>query len=73
MSPSEVHASVKRVESSQLLHGRELQHRPNFSALKEFLIHGLLRYVFPAELGGNARNSDLLRRGTTPLFDRTQW
>ena len=54
MSPSEVHASVKRAEASQLLHGKELQHRPNFPALEAFFIHGL-RYVFPAERGGMTR------------------
>ncbi len=50
MSPSEVHASVKRAQASHLLHGRQLHDRPNFSALEEFLIHGL-KYVFPAERG----------------------
>jgi DNA-binding Lrp family transcriptional regulator len=50
MSPSEVHASVKRAELARLLHGPKLQNRPNFAALEEFLIHGL-KYVFPAERG----------------------
>lgn len=48
MSPSEVHACVKRAQISQLLHGSGLQNRPNISALEEFLFHGL-KYVFPAE------------------------
>jgi len=50
MSPSEVHASVKRAQLSGLLHGPELQNRPNLAALEEFLVHGL-RYAFPAERG----------------------
>ena len=50
LSPSEVHASVKRAECSHLLHGPRLKNRPNFSALEEFLIHGL-KYVFPPERG----------------------
>lgn len=50
MSPSEVHASVKRAQASGLLHGPSLKNRPNAAALEEFLIHGL-RYVFPAERG----------------------
>ena len=54
MSPSEVHASVRRAQISGLLHGPELQNRPNLAALEEFLVHGL-RYAFPAERGELAR------------------
>jgi hypothetical protein len=50
MSPSEVHASVKRGQVSGLLHGPALDDRPNVVALEEFLVHGL-KYVFPAERG----------------------
>ena len=50
MSPSEVHASVKRAQTSQLLHGADLENRPNFAAMEEFLCHSL-KYVFPAERG----------------------
>jgi hypothetical protein len=50
MSPSEVHACVKRAQASHLLHGPALQSRPNFVSLEEFLVHGL-KYVFPAERG----------------------
>lgn len=50
MSPSEVHASVKRAQLAHLLHGAKLHNRPNFAALEEFLVHGL-KYVFPAERG----------------------
>jgi hypothetical protein len=50
MSPSEVHASVRRAQSCRLLHGAQCKNRPNFSALEEFLLHGL-KYVFPADRG----------------------
>jgi hypothetical protein len=50
MSPSEVHACVQRAERCQLLHGPPLKNRPNFSALEEFLVHGL-KYVFPPGRG----------------------
>jgi hypothetical protein len=50
MSPSEVHASVKRGQASGLLHGAALDERPNVAALEEFLVHGL-KYAFPAERG----------------------
>jgi DNA-binding Lrp family transcriptional regulator len=50
MSPSEVHASVKRARASGLLHAVALGDRPNLAALEEFLVHGL-KYVFPAERG----------------------
>jgi hypothetical protein len=50
MSPSEVHACVKRAQVSQLLHGPALQNRPNLAAMEEFLFHSL-KYVFPAERG----------------------
>src|SRR4030095_14503351 len=50
MSPSEVHAAVKRAQASSLLHGCELGGRPNNSAIEEFLVHGL-KYAFPADRG----------------------
>jgi len=50
MSPSEVHASVRRALESGLLHGPEFENSPRIAALEEFLIHGL-KYVFPAERG----------------------
>ncbi|MGC4052587.1 MAG: hypothetical protein QM757_24925 [Paludibaculum sp.] len=50
MSPSEVHACVRRAEGSGLLHGPQRKNRPNFAALEEFLAHGL-KYVFPPERG----------------------
>lgn len=54
MSPSEVHACVRRATLCRFLHEAELQHRPNLSALEEFLLHGL-QYVFPAERGSMTR------------------
>ena len=54
MSPSEVHAAVKRAQASHLLHGSELGERPNLPALTEFLVHGL-KYAFPAERGEPTR------------------
>lgn len=50
MSPSEVHAAIKRLRQARLLHGPEMEDKPNFSALEEFLLHGV-KYAFPAEHG----------------------
>ena len=54
MSPSEVHAAVKRAQGSRLLFRGEFNERPNRGAVEEFLIHGL-KYAFPAEHGGATR------------------
>ena len=54
MSPSEVHASVKRARASGMLHGPGLENRPNLGAVEEFLTHGL-KYAFPPERGGLTR------------------
>jgi DNA-binding Lrp family transcriptional regulator len=54
MSPSEVHGAVKRAQTARLLHGPEMQNRPNLNALEEFLIHGV-KYAFPAERGEPTR------------------
>jgi len=54
MSPSEVHAAVKRLESAHLIHGTELKGKPNLSALEEFLLHGV-KYAFPAKRGEMTR------------------
>jgi len=54
MSPSEVHAAVKRAQASHLLHGAELAQKPNLTAIEEFLVHGL-KYAFPAERGEPTR------------------
>jgi DNA-binding Lrp family transcriptional regulator len=50
MSPSEIHAAIKRLQQARLLHGPEMQEKPNISALEEFLVHGV-KYAFPAEHG----------------------
>lgn len=50
LSPSEVHAALKRLQQARLLHGPEMQDKPNLAALEEFLLHGL-KYAFPAERG----------------------
>jgi hypothetical protein len=54
MSPSEVHACVKRAQASHLLHDTSLHHLPNVAAIEEFLVHGL-KYAFPAEHGEPTR------------------
>ena len=54
ISPSEVHGAIKRLQSSRLLHGPELQNKPNITRLEEFLIHGL-KYSFPARHGSITR------------------
>jgi hypothetical protein len=54
MSASEVHAAMKRARAARLLHGPELQGRPNYKAIEEFLIHGL-KYAFPAVHGQMTR------------------
>ena len=54
MSPSEVHASIRRARASRLIHGPELGDRVNAKALEEFLVHGI-RYAFPPEKGGMTR------------------
>ncbi len=50
LSPSEVHAALKRLHRARLLHGPEMQDKPNLAALEEFLLHGL-KYAFPTEHG----------------------
>lgn len=54
MSPSEVHAAIKRLQNARLLHGPEMNGKPNILALEEFLLHGL-KYAFPAEHGAVTR------------------
>ncbi len=76
MSPSEVHASVKRAQSAKLIHGPELKNRPNLAALEEFLVHGL-KYAFPADRGEFTRGvptsyaagplRDVIGQGSEPI------
>lgn len=54
MSASEIHSAVQRLKISHLLHGSEMNEKPNLSALEEFLIHGV-KYAFPATRGGLTR------------------
>ena len=56
LSPSEVHASVKRGKEARLLVivGSD-EAVPNKAAVLEFLVHGLKYYHFPAERGEIAR------------------
>jgi len=52
LSPSQVHASLKRLEQSRLL---DVQTgRPLSKAVEEFLIHGV-KYAFPARRGETTR------------------
>ena len=53
MSASEIHSAVKRLNNSRLLHGTEMNEKPNLSALEEFLIHGV-KYTFPTDGRVNA-------------------
>jgi DNA-binding Lrp family transcriptional regulator len=50
MSPSEVHAAVKRSVKAGLANQRELQINPNISRLEEFLVYGI-QYVFVPDRG----------------------
>lgn len=65
MSPSQLHASVQRLERCRLVHGAGMKHRPNLAAVEEFLLHGL-PYVFPAERGEMTRG--VATAHAAPLF-----
>jgi hypothetical protein len=52
MSSSAVHRSVERLEKAGLYNRSRKE--PEWPALLEFLVHGV-RYVFPAQWGGEAR------------------
>lgn len=54
MSPSEVHAAVKRALAVQLAIETETHVVPNLTNLEEFLIHGL-KYVFAPDRGETTR------------------
>lgn len=55
LSPSEVHASVKRAKDANLIVGNGSDGaRPNRAAVLEFLVHGL-KYSFPSERGELSR------------------
>lgn len=52
LSPSQVHASLKRLERSRLVDGAS--GRPLLKAVAEFLLHGV-KYIFPAYRGEPTR------------------
>jgi hypothetical protein len=52
LSPSQVHASLKRLERSWLVEAQTS--RPRLRAVEEFLIHGL-KYAFPVRRGEATR------------------
>ncbi len=52
LSPSQVHASLKRLERSRLVEAQT--GRPLLKAVEEFLIHGV-KYAFPAQHGEATR------------------
>ena len=52
LSPSQVHASLKRLERSRLIDGQT--GRPLLKAVEEFLIHGV-KYAFPVQRGEATR------------------
>ena len=54
MSPSEVHASIRRARAARLIQGPELGDHVNTRGLEEFLVHGI-KYAFPPEKGGMTR------------------
>jgi hypothetical protein len=54
MSPSQLHAAVKRALAAQLAVKKGGSIVPNRRSLEEFLVHGV-KYVFVPELGGLTR------------------
>ena len=76
MSQSEIHSAVKRLQQSRLIHGAELDEKPNLTAVVEFLVHGV-KYVFPATRGSLTRGmptsyaaeplSRLIQAGNEPV------
>jgi len=62
MSPSEVHAAIKRVQAAHLAVCIDDQVRVNTSNFKEFLIQGL-KYVFIPERGEMTRGMPTLHAG----------
>ena len=52
LSPSQVHASLRRLERSRLVDGQT--GRPLLKAVEEFLIHGV-KYAFPVQRGETTR------------------
>ena len=67
MSPSEIHAAIKRSTKAGLFD--PLTKKPRLTALTEFLVHGL-KYVFPAEPGTEVRGMPTAH-SAPPLNDLT--
>jgi DNA-binding Lrp family transcriptional regulator len=80
LSPSQIHASVRRLLASGLLLGKGLQGRVDREALGKFILHGA-RYVFPPVFGKVVRgiptgaSSDLFQSRPKGLEDNlpTVW
>jgi hypothetical protein len=68
MSPSEVHAAIKRAHRAQLCFENQSRMVPNTSNLSEFLIYGI-RYVFIPERGEITRGMPTIF-AAAPLVDK---
>ncbi len=66
LSPSQVHASLKRLERSRLVDGQT--GRPLLKAVEEFLIHGV-KYAFPVQRGEATRGMPTAY-AASPLSDQ---
>jgi hypothetical protein len=66
LSPSQVHASLKRLERSRLIDAQT--GRPPLKAVEEFLIHGV-KYAFPVQRGEATRGVPTAH-AALPLKDR---
>ncbi len=66
LSPSQVHASLKRLERSRLTDAQT--GRPLLKAVEEFLIHGV-KYAFPVQRGEATRGM-LTAYAAPPLSDQ---
>lgn len=68
ISPSEVHAALKRLTHARLVAGDAAGHRPLLAAVAEFLVHGV-KYAFPPRRGEVTRG--LPTSYAAPPLDRT--
>jgi len=50
LSSSQIHSSLRRLEKSRLISGKQEGGRPLLQPVEEFLIHGV-KYAFPAQRG----------------------
>ena len=66
LSPSQVHASLKRLERSRLIDAQT--GRPLLKAVEEFLIHGV-KYAFPVQRGEATRGMPTAH-AAPPLSDQ---